>query len=97
MGLNMPGVAQKISYLVFNLFSSLGFCDDVFFPLDDEFVGVVCGALLLACSSELLIATDLKCTKRWYLYNLDSLEILKVICFKESLLVGGGFLLVGRF
>ena len=78
----MPGVAQKISYLVFNLFSSLGFCDDVFFPLDDEFVGVVC-ALLLACSSEFLIATDLKCARRWYLYNLDSLEILKVIVSKN--------------
>ena len=48
-----------------------------------EFVGVVCGALLLACSSELLIATDLKCTRRWYLYNLDSLEILKVIVSKN--------------
>ena len=84
----MPGVVLKrlvTWFLIF--FLLLDFCDDVFFPLDDEFVGVVCGALLLACSSELLIATDLKCTKRWYLYDLDSLEILKVICFKESLLV----------
>ena len=67
-------------FLIF--FLLFGFCDDVFFPLDDEFVGVVC-ALLLACSSEFLIATDLKCARRWYLYNLDSLEILKVIVSKN--------------
>ena len=61
VGLNMPGVVLKrlvAWFLIF--FLLLDFCDDVFFPLDDEFVGVVCGALLLACSSELLTATDLK-------------------------------------
>ena len=41
----MPGVVLKrLVTWFFNLF--LDFCDDVFFPLDDEFVG-----LLLAASS----------------------------------------------
>ena len=82
MGLNMPGVAQRLVtwFLIFFLLLDSAMMSSFLSMMSLLVLYVPC---LPLCSSEFLLATDLKCARRCYLYKLDSLEILKVIVSKN--------------
>ena len=69
-----------ISYLVLIFFLLLDSAMSSFLSMSSLVLYVPC---LPLCSSEFLLATDLKFARRCYLYKLDSLEITKKSLFQK--------------